>query len=75
MQKMRRGSAAGNYKSPEFFQTINQYATGTCTRAIPLGLKCCPSVLAELGPQGVQEVKQRLAALQQAAPGSVHSRG
>lgn len=64
MQKMRRGSAAGNYKSPEFFYTINQYATDTCTPAIPLGLKCCPTVLAELGAAGVKQAQQRLAALQ-----------
>lgn len=65
MQKMKRGSAAGNYKSPEFFHTINKFATATCTTAIPMGLKCCPSVTTELGPQGVQQVQQRLAALQQ----------
>lgn len=65
MQKMMRGSAAGNYKSPEFFHTINKFATATCTTAIPLGLKCCPSVTAELGQQGVQQVQQRLAAMQQ----------
>jgi hypothetical protein len=65
MQKMKRGSAAGNYKSPEFFHTINKFATATCTTAIPLGLKCCPSATTELGQQGVQQVQQRLAALQQ----------
>lgn len=71
MQKMKRGSAAGNYKSPEFFHTINQYATNTCTAAIPLGLKCCPSVLKELGSQGVQQAQQRLASLQaQSAAGA-----
>jgi transcription initiation factor TFIID subunit TAF12 len=64
MQKMRRGSAAGNYKAPEFFTAINSLATATCTRAMPLGLACCPSVARELGPAGVARVKQRLAALQ-----------
>lgn len=68
LAKMKRGSAAGNYKSPEFFHTINQYATDSCTAGIPLGLKCCPSVLRELGPQGVQQVKGRLVALQQRKP-------
>ncbi|WIA32746.1 hypothetical protein OEZ86_005931 [Tetradesmus obliquus] len=53
MQKMRRGSAAGNYKAPEFFTAINGLATERCTRAVPLGLKCCPSVVAELGEDGV----------------------
>jgi hypothetical protein len=64
MQKMKRGSAAGNYKSPEFFHTINQYATAECTAAIPLGLQCCPTVQAELGSKGMQQVQQQLAALQ-----------
>jgi hypothetical protein len=70
MHKMRRGSAAGNYKSPEFFYTINQYATDTCTAAIPLGLKCCPTVLAELGAAGVKQAQQRLAALQAKGSGA-----
>lgn len=70
MQKMWRGSAAGNYKSPEFFYTINQYATDTCTPAIPLGLKCCPTVLAELGAAGVKQAQQRLAALQAKGSGA-----
>lgn len=63
MQKMKRGSAAGNYKPPEFFHTINQFATQTCVDAVALGLKCCPTVLAELGPQGVQQVQQTLVEL------------
>jgi hypothetical protein len=65
MHKMRRGSAAGNHKSPEFFQTINAFASDTCTDAIPLGLRCCPSVARGLGPQGAAAVRARLAALQQ----------
>lgn len=67
MLKMKRGSAAGNYKAPEFFYAINGLATATCTRAIPLGLKCCPSVLKELGPIGVKRVKQELQQQQQQA--------
>lgn len=34
------------------------------SHSIPLGLKCCPKVLRELGPQGVQQAQQRLAVLQ-----------
>ncbi|KAF6251769.1 glycosyltransferase family 92-domain-containing protein [Scenedesmus sp. NREL 46B-D3] len=67
MQKMRRGSAAGNYKSPEFFTAINGLATERCTGAVPLGLKCCPSVVAELGAEGVARVKAGIAADQAAA--------
>lgn len=61
MQKMKRGSAAGNYKSPEFFATINAFATANCTQAIPLGLKCCPSVREELGVEGQQRVLAAIA--------------
>lgn len=64
MLKMKRGSAAGNYKAPEFFYAINGLATSTCSRAVPLGLKCCPSVRAELGPQGVKRVQQETQAEQ-----------
>jgi hypothetical protein len=67
MQKMRRGSAAGNYKSPEFFTAINGLATERCTRAVPLGLKCCPSVVNELGPDGVARVRAAIAADEAAA--------
>ena len=27
-----------------FFYAIDELATSTCTRAVPLGLKCCSSV-------------------------------
>jgi hypothetical protein len=63
MRKMMRGSAAGNYKSPEFFAAINGLATATCSRGLSLGLECCPSVIAELGPDGVAAVRARAAAL------------
>ncbi|GBG00103.1 hypothetical protein Rsub_12844 [Raphidocelis subcapitata] len=42
--KVRRGSAAGNFKNMGFFQAIEDLANATCTDAIPLGLRCCPSV-------------------------------
>lgn len=62
MAKMRRGSAAGNYKAPEFFTAINDLATSSCTRAVPLGLKCCPSVQSELGLEGLQRMRAAIAA-------------
>jgi hypothetical protein len=44
VEKMNRGSAAGNYKGMAFFYAIEELANATCTTAIPLGLKCCPSI-------------------------------
>ncbi len=42
--KIRRGSAAGNFKNMGFFRAINELANKTCSDAVPLGLRCCPSV-------------------------------
>ena len=67
MAKMKRGSAAGNYKAPEFFYAINGLSTAECSRAIGLGLKCCPSVRDELGPERVQQIEQQVQQLARAA--------
>lgn len=74
MAKMKRGSAAGNYKAPEFFYAINGLATANCTRAIPLGLKCCPSVVAELGQEGVKRIERELQAEATSAPVGISSK-
>lgn len=42
--KIKRGSAAGNYKNMGFFAAIEELANATCSDAVPLGLRCCPSV-------------------------------
>ncbi|KAI8476984.1 MAG: glycosyltransferase family 92-domain-containing protein, partial [Monoraphidium minutum] len=42
--KIVRGSAAGNYKNMGFFRAIEELANATCADAVPLGLRCCPSV-------------------------------
>jgi len=47
-EKMRPGSASGNYKSMAFFDAINELANSTCTQAVLLGLKCCASVHQDL---------------------------
>lgn len=52
-EKINRGSAADNHKTMEFFYAVDELANQTCTFAIPLGYKCCPSVLAEL-QEGVE---------------------
>jgi hypothetical protein len=46
--KMKRGSAAGNFKTMEFFEAIEELANATCADAVPLGLRCCPSVRHEM---------------------------
>lgn len=48
IEKMKRGSAAGNYKDMSFYYAINELANATCTTAIPLGMKCCPSIHQDL---------------------------
>jgi hypothetical protein len=46
--KVRLGSAAGHFKTFEFFNAIEELANATCADAVPLGLRCCPSVRHEM---------------------------
>jgi hypothetical protein len=59
--KMARGSAAGNFKDTAFFDAVNAIATDTCTRAVDLGKKCCPSVLADAAAQDHRQATERAA--------------
>jgi len=59
--KMARGSAAGNFKDAAFFDAVNAIATETCTRAVPLGQRCCPSVLADLAAAERRRATERAA--------------
>ena len=69
VEKMNRGSAAGNYKSMEFFYAIEELANATCTSAIPLGLKCCPSIKQDMA-QAVDQMPGSAAGSAEAAAGS-----
>jgi hypothetical protein len=59
--KAARGSAAGNFKDAAFFDAVNAVATDTCPRAVDLGRRCCPSVLADLAAGARRDATERAA--------------
>lgn len=72
-EKMARGSAAGNHKSMDFFWAIDELATETCIKAVQLGLRCCPSVYADMSAAADQAQAAIAGVRQHSVPQLTHS--